>query len=793
MTPFLQWDGAELDGAIWQGIRYAAIDFTVPGFAAVVTVHLARAAGGLTDADVEIGGGRSIVDLPYEIALVNGATSFTVSFPERGDHSNYFVRLRTGGNDPLHPFFSSAEFNFYIECPAGDCRPGTLTATPPPEPYPAVDLRNKDFRAFVRMLSEWVKVTNPNWADLAPASFERVLIELLSHHADMLSYYQDRVANEAFIGSARERFSMRQHATLLGYELFDGLAASTTLAFDVTNSGFVPDGLEVQASRLPDESPVVFFIPARTRVEAENNSTGLIPAAWPQATTAAIPVGATSMLLWDHGTRLAPGLRIAFTQGAASQIVTLAEVAEIALPGWVQSPADPPNAVNQNVTQIAWSEPLLLPYRPWLAPEFRLHGNLVDARHGELRRARVESPAAPLPGEIVIELNRRNSIVAPLQLGTGAPIPLLRALEVPEGPVLFDSSGPVMTVEIGGEEWTRQTHLHNSQSYDLHYVATADENGRVWLQFGDGTRGREVRIDLATGSTELPIRITYRVGDPVAGNCSRDTLTVIVPPPAGTSIEAELADLGATTVTNVVPGAGGRRPESIDAAREAAPASLRHGPLQRAVALQDYADVARQLPEVARAAAKAIDGIFNTVIVLVDPKDQTDLSEELRQRVFDHIDRLRMAGREHFVARPVYVPLTVVLALCVEPGFLRHEVRDRVLAELRPGSGDRRGYFHPDELNFGQDVEVGELLAFVQSIAGVRAVKALEFRRSDTPDPAVVDRIDLALTEVGRLDADEDFPENGVLLVQVVGLDLPAELEDDFAVDGPAPEIGVGP
>ena len=57
----------------------------------------------------------------------------------------------------------------------------------------------------------------------------------------------------------------------------------------------------------------------------------------------------------------------------------------------------------------------------------------------------------------------------------------------------------------------------------------------------------------------------------------------------------------------------------------------------------------------------------------------------------------------------------------------------------------------------------------------------------------MLDRIELSSVEVARLDADEDFPENGVLSVSVVGLDLPAEIEAEFAIDGPEPEIGVGP
>src|SRR5258705_59350 len=114
----------------------------------------------------------------------------------------------------------------------------------------------------------------------------------------------------------------------------------------------------------------------------------------------------------------------------------------------------------------------------------------------------------------------------------------------------------------------------------------------------------------------------------------------------------------------------------------------------------------------------------------------------LAAAVYDHIDRLRMAGREHIVRAPDYIPLRVELAICVEPGQLRHAVRDRVLAALRPGESDRPGWFHPDLREFGKDLILGDLLAFVQAIPGVRSVKALAFRALDDQSAVqVMDRI----------------------------------------------------
>jgi hypothetical protein len=176
------------------------------------------------------------------------------------------------------------------------------------------------------------------------------------------------------------------------------------------------------------------------------------------------------------------------------------------------------------------------------------------------------------------------------------------------------------------------------------------------------------------------------------------------------------------------------------------------------------------------------------VLILVDPKGQGDLDSALAAAVYDHIDRLRMAGREHIVRAPDYIPLRVELAICVEPGQLRHAVRDRVLAALRPGESDRPGWFHPDLREFGKDLILGDLLAFVQAIPGVRSVKALAFRALDDQSAVqVMDRIVVAPTEVARLDGDDNRPESGVLKVRVVGLDLADE--SVFDLGGPAPEV----
>jgi hypothetical protein len=793
VTPYITWTEAELDASTWQGIQYLSFNTTEPGFAAVVTVHLARPNSGITAASLLLENEAGIQDLIYEVRFPVDPLLIEVGFPTRGNYARYTIRLINGGDDLLHPFFDRASFSFYIDCPAGDCRPPRFEADAIAPKHPVIDLQTKDYKGFMQVLGDWIKVSNPAWSDLSPASFERMLTEVLCHHADFLSYYQDRVANEAFIETARNRHSLRQHGLLLGYELNEGKAATTTLALNVINPGVIPQGVAVELRGLPGETPLTYVTSAPVRLDPAWNAGEIIPAAWPRATNAMLPPGATGMLLWNHDLNLSSGQAIALIQGSTVEIVTLVSVEEITSPGWVEDPALLPAVAPANLTRVTWTPATTHPIYPWAAQPspFLMRGNLVPAVYGLPRRAVVGSSLASDSQAVEIALIRRNSIVTPQTIGVGDPVYLLRALQVPEGPVVFEADAteqlrPALQVWVDGELWSRQPHLWESQSYDRHYVAETDNSGCLWLQFGDGTRGREIRVTRNSPvefTATTPIEIHYRIGMTNAGNCARETLNRIVPQ-SGTTAALAIASLVVTQVTNILPGQGGYLPESLNAARFAIPASLQHAPLARAVTLTDYANAAMAVPGVARAAAVNLGGIFNTVLVLVDPTGQSELSPQLQEQVNEQIDRLRMAGREHRVAPPTYVALEVQLILCAANDALRQHLRERVLAALRPGTAQQPGFFHPDRLSFGEDLELGDLLAYVQTIPGVRSTKALVFRRLNARQDncRVWNLIELAPTEVARLDGDENRPENGVLKVFVVGLDDLDKIREDLSL-----------
>jgi hypothetical protein len=90
------------------------------------------------------------------------------------------------------------------------------------------------------------------------------LLDAWAAVADVLTFYQERIANEGFLRTAAERRSVLELARAIGYELNPGVAASTFLAFTVEDApgapgtATVPQGTRVQSIPGQGELPQTF-------------------------------------------------------------------------------------------------------------------------------------------------------------------------------------------------------------------------------------------------------------------------------------------------------------------------------------------------------------------------------------------------------------------------------------------------------------------------------------------------------------------------------------------------------
>ena len=65
----------------------------------------------------------------------------------------------------------------------------------------------------------------PDWTERHVPDLGITLVELLAYVGDYLSYYQDAVATEAYLDTARRRISVRRHVRLVDYRMHDGCNA----------------------------------------------------------------------------------------------------------------------------------------------------------------------------------------------------------------------------------------------------------------------------------------------------------------------------------------------------------------------------------------------------------------------------------------------------------------------------------------------------------------------------------------------------------------------------------------
>jgi len=173
-------------------------------------------------------------------------------------------------------------------------------------------------------------------------------------------------------------------------------------------------------------------------------------------------------------------------------------------------------------------------------------------------------------------------------------------------------------------------------------------------------------------------------------------------------------------------------------------------------------------------------GSWYTALVALDPIGRETSDSELIDEVTLYLQPFRRMGYDLLVSQARYVPLKVSVTVCVLPNFLRGHVEAAVLDALsnRVLPDGTLGFFHPDNLSFGDGVYVSRLLAAVQSIPGVQNAMVTELERFEISEPDTGPDADelpmnsalyLGPFEIAQLDNDPDFPENGVLVLDVRG------------------------
>lgn len=719
-----------------------------------------------------------VADLPNRdrILVVRTSTS--------GDLSQYLLRIVSSAASITTPppgfdlLLSEIAFSFKVECESDfDCK----AVDDCPEPVrsePHIDYLAKDYASFRRLMLDRLAIVLPGWDERNPADVGVALVELLAYRGDYLSYFQDAVAGEAYLGTARRRVSVRRHARLVDYFINDGMNARTWIAVDVVpnggaDGGVLPSGTALLSSKpgappvltelLPEDlagNPIVFETLHALPLSSARNEIPLYTWRDPRC---CLPKGATSATLL--GTPAGLGLK-------KGDVLVLEEVLgsdgrpETRDPGHrhavrlASEPVariDPSNGTN--VVDVRWHAGDALPFALDLT-EFELstgetrsasvaRGNVALADHGmrtnepvSLRtfagtrvRARLSQPGVTHKARYVDDEARTLPAAAALS-------PDVRSA-MPDVHLIGD-----------GQTWKPQRDLLSSDAFAPQFVVEMENDGRASLRFGDGVLGRLPRVD-----PDAAFHAQYRVGNGVDGNVGADALTRVV---------THLTDL---EVRNALAATGGSDPETIDQVRLFAPQAFRRQ--ERAVTPEDYAEVAERHPEIQRAVAtRRWTGSWHTMFVTVDRSGGREVDAEFAGEMRQFLDRFRMAGYDVEIEGPRFVPLEIVMTVCVDAGYIRSNVRQALLDTFsnRDLPDGRRGFFHPDNFTFGEPIFASAVVATAMGVAGVRWVdlddappKANLFRRWGQPSRGEIasGRIEMGRLEVTRLDNDPNAPENG--------------------------------
>lgn len=762
-----------------------------------------------------------------------------------GDFSTYTLRVVKKNekgqwvrHNDFDPHYDRIEFSFKADCPSDlDCKQEVVC---PPEKLeePEINYLAKDYASFRQLILDRLALVMPDWRERHVPDLGITLVELLAYVGDHLSYYQDAVATEAYLDTARQRISVRRHVRLVDYPMHEGCNARTWVCVKTD-------------SPLPPLDPSdIYFITALDRIgrvvkedELQHQPTDGYEVFEPITKEpillyagqhkirfhtwgdkeCCLPKGATKATLigkWieppppaekphcDPVEEPSPGLPAPSAKVTAAQdlhlrpgdVLIFEEV--IGPKTGNEADADPKHRhaarltdvghghdplSSDAITEITWAEEDALPFPLCLSamgppPECKVigdisvaRGNIILVDHGTT----VHKDLDPVPvketieecdclggvAETVIIPDRYEPVLKKVPLTFSQPIqadaPATRMLAQDVRLTLPQVALTGTASDGAVSKWTVQRDLLESENKDLHFVAEMDNDGHARLRFGDDELGQ--RPDAGT-----TFHAVYRVDNGHAGNVGADTIRHLVT--RNTSLSGVNID-----IRNPLPAIGGTSPEPLTEVKLFAPHAFRER-LERAITPADYAAIVlREFPnKVQRAAAQLRwNGSWYEMLVVVDPLGREEADKALLKEIKGRLYRYRRIGHDPVVQSARRVPLDIELLICVLPGYLRGHVKAALLDVLsnRMLLDGRLGFFHPDNLTFGEGIYLSKLVVAAQAIPGVESVRVNKLQRLYEPPNDEIENgvLPLGSLEIARLDNDPSFPEHGLLTLKLGG------------------------
>jgi hypothetical protein len=200
-----------------------------------------------------------------------------------------------------------------------------------------------------------------SWQAGSSGDYHTMFIELWAYLADILTFYQERIANEAYLGTATQRDSLLRLAELIDNHPSPGSGASTVVAFKVQagKTVAVPSSFGVASKSTPANPAANFETSSAITAVSDHNA---MPAATvlPQDQFARLTTTVRTVVLQGTANNLSTGdyvivvsnekLGNEVAQGFRLQTVTTDKASNTTTLVWTEPP--PPSGYDQSVKPV---------------------------------------------------------------------------------------------------------------------------------------------------------------------------------------------------------------------------------------------------------------------------------------------------------------------------------------------------------------------------------------------------------------------------------------------------------
>jgi hypothetical protein len=711
-----------------------------------------------------------------------------------GDFSTYTLRIvnSTDSNNPPTGFdliLSNINFSFKIDYPSKfDCK---ITPTCPQEipQEPVIDYLSKDYTSFRNLILGRLDLLIPNWKERNTADMGIMMAELLSYVGDYLSYYQDAVATEAYLGTSRNRISVKRHARLLGYYMHSGCNARAWICIETNNpkntihkktkflTGTGKGNIGVYEEDLEEEiaqGTKIFEAMHDLTIYKTHNTIQFYT--WGNSNPH-LPEGSTQATLWDSNGGNEPrtldelkiGDVLIFEENPSenSDDKNIAHRHAVRL---TKIKRDTDELDGTHVVNIEWGLDDALPFTLYIDKAVA-HGNVLLADHGlSLEAEKLEDPNIRLNFRPCLK-QQPLTFRGPFDPATSASSAFNYALQDVKADIyLKQLKEPLTNKTMELKEtnwvpgnWTPKRDLFSSNKFETNFVVETENDGTTIIRFGDGTHG--LNPQKKVGEAPELLYGFYRVGNGTEGNVGAESIKRIL-------YSETVEKTTPIRIRNPMPAKGGVDPESIDSVRQNAPEATKIN--ERAITNADYANIIKQkCNDIQSAVAKTRwTGSWYTIHVMVNRFGRKPVDEDFKIKLRTILNQYRLSGYDIEIDGPRYVPLEIEITVIVSPNTYCEELEKTLLENFsnRILSNGLKGFFHPDNFTFGQPIFLSALTTVISKIDGVISFSVKKFKRADREaNNRNEGIIEISPYEIIQLDNDVNYPENGQITFTMQG------------------------